>query len=143
MRPILIIVLALAATSCAPRDYLRELARSRIVISPFGLGEITLRDFEIFLSGALALKPDMAHMETWPDLFRSGETIATHRWDLSDLEETIEGLLADDQRRLAIARQGQEAYRRHLVGEAAAQGFATRFQRILAFGDKGFSQAAQ
>lgn len=124
------------------RRYLRELAGSRVAISPFGLGEITLRDFEIFLSGALALKPDMSHMETWPDLFRDGETVVCHRWDLSDLEETIEGLLADDARRVEIAQDGQECYRRHLVGREAAQIFAERFAAILRVGDETRAQAA-
>ena len=124
------------------RRYLAELAESRIVVSPFGLGEITLRDFEIFLAGALALKPDMSHMETWPDLFRDGETIACHRWDLSDLEDKIEALLADEAGRIEIARNGQAAYRRHLVGREAAQIFAARFAAILRAGDETRAQAA-
>ena len=118
------------------RAYLRELAESRIVISPFGLGEITLRDFEIFVAGALALKPDMSHMETWPDLFRDGETIATHRWDLSDLEEKIEVLSANDARRVAMAQAAQTAYRRHLDGEEAARLFVERFAAILKVGER-------
>ena len=117
------------------RRYLAELADSRVVVSPFGLGEITLRDFEIFIAGALALKPDMSHMETWPDLFVGGETIATFRWDLSDLEETIETLLTDAPRRLALATEAQERYRRHLTGPEAATLFCERFLAILRCGE--------
>ena len=54
------------------RDYFSELETSKVVVSPFGYGEITLKDFEVFLTGGLLLKPDMSHMETWPDLFRAG-----------------------------------------------------------------------
>lgn len=125
----------LSSDKLSRRGYLRELARSRIVVSPFGLGEITLRDFEIFQAGALALKPDMSHMETWPDLFRTGETIATHCWDLSDLEETIDRLLADPQACIEMAQCAQDAYLRHLTGPEAGALFAARLESLLAVGD--------
>ena len=117
------------------RSYMAELARAKIVVSPFGLGEITLRDFEIFLAGALALKPDMSHMETWPDLFRDGETMVAFRWDLGDLEEIIERMLDDEAGRLAIAAEAQARYRRHLVWPEAAELFCDRFEAILRTGD--------
>ena len=118
------------------RRYLAELADSRLVVSPFGLGEITLRDFEIFMAGALALKPSTAHMETWPDLFRDDETIVAHAWDLSDLEETIETLLTEPDRRLEIAKHAQDLYRRHTVGKQAAGLFVGQVLRILAAGSR-------
>ena len=37
-------------------------------MSPFGLGEITLKDFEVF-SGSLLMKPNMDHMLTWPNFY--------------------------------------------------------------------------
>ena len=131
----------LSSNKLGRRAYLDELAQSQIVVSPFGLGEITLRDFEIFLAGALALKPDMSHMETWPDLFVGGETIATHCWDLTDLEETIDSLLSNEERRTAMAREAQERYRRHLVGEEAARLFVERFAAILRLGTEAKRQA--
>ena len=117
------------------RGYLAELARSKVVVSPFGLGEITLRDFEIFLAGALALKPDMSHLETWPDLFRDGETMVAFRWDLTDLNERIEALLADEAGRLAIAAEAQARYRRHLVWPEAADLFCDHLEAILRRGE--------
>lgn len=51
------------------RQYNNELVRSRIVLSPFGWGELCFRDFEAVFSGALLMKPDMSHLETWPDVF--------------------------------------------------------------------------
>jgi len=116
------------------RAYLAELRRARVVVSPFGLGEITLRDFEIFLAGAVALKPRMTHLETWPDLFRDGETIAVHGWDLDDLDQAIERLLDEPLRAQKIAARAQADYRRHLIGEAAAALFCDRFATILATG---------
>ena len=126
----------LSTEKLSRRAYLEEMRRAKIVVSPFGLGEITLRDFEIFMAGALAVKPSMAHMETWPDLFRDDETIVAHDWDLEDLEETIEALLDDSERRLEIARHAQEVYHRHTVGSHAAALFVGHFSRILQTGSR-------
>jgi hypothetical protein len=113
------------------RGYLAELAHSRVAISPFGLGEITLRDFEIFMSGALLLKPDMSEIETWPNLYRGGETMAAYRWDLSDLEEKIDGLLSDAKGASAVAAEGQRAYRDALAGPDAGQKFAEHLRDLI------------
>jgi len=113
------------------RRYYRELCRSRIVVSPFGLGEITLKDFEVFLSGGLLLKPDMSHMQTWPDFYQEGETCLMHRLDLEDLEQRIDESLNDEQRRLEIAERGQAYYLQHTVGPLAAERFAAHLGELL------------
>ena len=111
--------------------YFRELERSRIVVSPFGFGEINYRDYETFISGALLLKPDMSHMETWPEFFRPGETMLTHRWDCSDLVERIDVALATYDHQVEIARQGQESYRHFVSCRAGHEAFASRFRDIV------------
>ena len=120
------------ATDKLPRfAYFRELAASRIAVSPFGFGEITLKDFEVFLTGGLLLKPDMSHLETWPDFFRANETMIAHRWDLSDLEARIDEALADEPRRRAIAGEGQSRYLRELGTPDAEARFAERFAALI------------
>ena len=79
--------------------------------SPFGWGEIGLRDFEAFIYGATLLKPDVSHMETWPNVFFPGETYQPVAWDFSDLEKNTLGLLSDPKRRQSIAEAGQDLYR--------------------------------
>jgi Glycosyl transferases group 1 len=113
------------------RCYLEELRQSKVAISPFGLGEITLRDFEIFLSGAAMLKPDMSEIETWPDLYRDGETMVSCRWDMTDLDEKIDYLLSHDTQRREIAAAGQADYRKYLSGPCAGELFANHFESIL------------
>lgn len=113
------------------RLYLNELRTSKVAISPFGLGEITLRDFEVFLAGALLVKPDMSHLETWPNLFQDSETMIAYRWDLANLEERIDAILSDYPKYLDIATEGQARYRRHLCGPDAAALFANHFGEIL------------
>jgi hypothetical protein len=121
----------LASDRLSRRRYFRELEQSRIVVSPFGFGEINYRDYESFISGALLLKPDMSHMETWPDFFRMGETILTHRWDCSDLLDQLEAALATYDRSIEIARQGQETYRYFASSRDGHEAFADRFRAIV------------
>lgn len=113
------------------RAYFEELRNSKVVVSPFGLGEITLKDFEVFLTGGLLVKPDMQHMETWPDIFRAGETMLSHSWDLDDLEAVIDTALQRYAESIQIAEQGQAAYMRHTIDDEAGQQFASRLIREL------------
>lgn len=113
------------------RAFFRELARSRIVVSPFGWGEINYRDFEAFLAGAMVLKPNMDHIRTWPAFFEAGETYASFSWNLEDLQEVLDAHLDDDIRRQTIAGSAQARYREHVTGPLAAERFADRFARIV------------
>ena len=106
--------------------YKKEMSDAKIVVSPFGWGEIGVRDFESFLYGAALVKPDMSHMETWPDIFKPGETYQPIRWDFKDLETTIGELLADSKRRIDLAQAGQEAYRK-MISTQGMQAFCDWF----------------
>lgn len=119
------------------RRYLQEMTRAKIVISPFGWGEITLKDFEAILCGALLFKPDMSHMETYPDLFRDGETIVTHSWDLNDVEDRVSHLLHSTEKRLHLATEAQDRYAFYLTQEAGHEDFVFRLRRIAECGLNG------
>ena len=107
-------------------DYFKELARAKIGVGPFGVGEITLRDFEIIICGALLLKPDMSHMKTWPDLFVPNETYIPHKWDLSDFDEQIDKLLASRDLLETIADNATKKYQ-WTLSEEGIEAFAERF----------------
>lgn len=111
----------------SPRRYASELARARIVASPFGWGEICFRDFETFLAGAALLKPDVGHLETWPDILRPRLTYQPVDWDFAGLAGAVEELLNDDAYRLGLAEAGQAA----LADATSAQGME-RFARHFA-----------
>ena len=113
------------------RGFFQELARSRIVVSPFGWGEFAVRDYESFLCGALLLKPDMAHLETYPDHYRDGETMISFKWDLSDIEEKVHSILANYGDYVGISQAGQDTYRRHSATPEAGEQFAARFKDIV------------
>ena len=77
------------------KKYAQEMMQVRSVLSPFGYGEICYRDAEAILSGALLIKPDMSHLETWPDCFIDRETYAAIEWDGGHLVEQAKELTSD------------------------------------------------
>jgi hypothetical protein len=121
----------LSTAKISRRQYYRELSHSKVVISPFGLGEITLKDFEVFLTGGLLLKPDLSHMVTWPNWYQANETMVSYRWDLDDLALTLENILDNYDKFIAIAQAGQANYRHHLVGKAAEDLFCAHFISLI------------
>jgi len=96
------------------KQYWNELRNSKVCLSPFGFGEVCYRDFESFISGALLLKPSMDHLVTYPNLFIPDETYIPLSWDLSDVEEKLEDVIANYDSYKHIAENGQELYKKVL-----------------------------
>ena len=111
-------------------QYRREMQAAKLVISPFGWGELGVRDFEAWIYGAALLKPDMSHMETWPDIFLPGITYRPLSWDFTDFEQAVAELLHDEHRRLTLALNGQEAYR-HMISDKGMEEFCSWFIRQI------------
>ena len=112
-------------------EYREEMRHSRLVLSPFGFGEINAgRDFECFADGAVLVKPDMSHLVTWPEYLEAGVTYAAHAWDFHDFEATLSTLLEnpDDWRRIATA--GQARYLDSL-SQDGARAFVDHFDALL------------
>lgn len=104
-------------------DYLREMSESKITVSPFGWGEICTRDFEAFLMGALLLKPDMSHLNTYPNWYINNETYVATQWDFSNFEEKIHFLLENPDIRLEIANNAQKMFKYHRNNDLAKEEF--------------------
>lgn len=102
--------------------YLRELADSRAVISPFGWGEICWRDAECWLAGAALVKPEMSHVSTWPDLYRSNDTYIPFSWDMANLDEILDDIQTCPERFIEIAVRGQSLYR-SVLSETGRESF--------------------
>ncbi|MCW2363259.1 MULTISPECIES: glycosyltransferase [Sphingobium] len=96
--------------------FMSEMDQSQLCFSPFGFGEICWRDLEAVLTGAVLVKPDMSHLETFCDIYRPGETYVPVRWDLSDLEDVVADLLKRPDECRAIAERAFAAIKRHLDG---------------------------
>jgi hypothetical protein len=117
---------AFVTGQASQRRFNWEVRNSRIVLSPFGWGELAFRDYEAVRSGALLVKPDMRHLETWPDVFVAGETYVPIAWDGSDVIEKCEHYLAHDAERRRIVANATEAY----AGQARC--LCERFEAALA-----------
>ena len=102
-----------------------EIRHSKITLSPFGWGEVCFRDFEAVLNGSLLLKPDMSHIETWPDIFVPGETYVPTDWDGNDVVAQSTRFLEDEAERRRIVEQAFEAY------TAQAAQIESRLEAIL------------
>jgi len=85
-------------------DYKKELQVVQAVLSPFGFGEICYRDFEAILNGGVLVKPDMSHIETWPNIYVPNETYLPVSWDASDLVEKISHLLGNEELMIVLRR---------------------------------------
>lgn len=116
--------------SISRREYFKELCSSKICISPFGAGEICFRDFEIIQAGGMLFKPDLGHLETWPDIFIDNETYVSFKWDFSDFDKKISELLDSPDIIASISLKAQEKYK-YLFSEAGREKFCKRFIALV------------
>jgi hypothetical protein len=93
------------------RKYLSELKRSKTCVSPYGWGEVCYRDFETIICGALMIKPDMDHLETWPDIYKKNETYVPLKWDMSDLETKLNDVINHYEQYLQCVHCAQKIYK--------------------------------
>lgn len=85
-------------------QYDRELKTVQGILSPFGWGEVCYRDSEAVRNGAVLFKPQVDHMETWPDLYRPGETFVPLDWDGGDVLAQVNSTLGSSQREVLADR---------------------------------------
>jgi len=78
-----------------PQQFVEVMKRSKVGLSPFGMGELCYRDLELIQWGCLLIKPDMSKVITEPDFFKPMKTYVPVKPDWSDLNETIEKVLAN------------------------------------------------
>ena len=70
-------------------EFVETIKRSKCVLSPYGMGEICFRDFEIIRFGSIMIKPDMSKVITHPNIYIPYETYIPCALDWSDLIEKI------------------------------------------------------
>lgn len=116
------------------RRYAREMRTAKAVISPFGWGEYALRDYEAMVSGAALIKPDMGHLETWPDIYRRDETYLSVDWDLNALSQVLDGILSRPGECREVAQRGQAELQRT---QRDGAGFARHVASAFAFSRDG------
>jgi hypothetical protein len=95
------------AGKVSKKNYQQEIKQVSAVLSPFGYGEICFRDFEAIRNGCVLVKPDMSHVDTWPNVYRPFETYLPVDWSGNDILEKVDTLLGDKKMILDIALNGQ------------------------------------
>ena len=71
-------------------EFADVMRKSKCTLSPFGMGELCFRDFEIIQFGSVMIKPDMSKVITHPNIYIPYETYIPCALDWSDLIEKIE-----------------------------------------------------
>lgn len=112
-----------------PAKYLKELERSKIVISCFGHGEVCFREHEAWILGASVIMPDMSHLRTYPERYLPNVTFLSTSWDMAELPEAVERLMDMPDLRRDLAFNGQERMRR-MYSEDGFEDFAKHFMSI-------------
>lgn len=68
------------------KEFTNEIFNVLGVLSPFGWGEVCYRDFEAIIAGAYLIKPNMSHLDTWPNVYKRDYYFSLD-WDLSDINK--------------------------------------------------------
>ena len=93
------------------QEYYNYVINSKIILAPFGYGEMAPRDLEAAMFGAVLIKPDMSYIDTNPNPYINGETYISCKHDYSDLNEKIEILLGDDKKRYYIIENARKKFK--------------------------------
>ncbi len=108
-------------------EYRKELSLSKICVSPYGYGEVCWRDFEAILFGCLLVKPDMSHINTWPNVYIKNQTYVSIERDFSNLEEVCKYYLTKPDERLRITKNAKEV----LLESFKSESFTQKFIEVL------------
>ena len=76
-------------------QYFQKMHESKIVMSPFGFGEMNPRDVQSAMLGSVLIEPDMSYILSKPFIYKDDETYIAVNYDWSNLEEKIDYVLSD------------------------------------------------
>ena len=86
--------------------YFDVLTRSKFCISPFGYGEVNIREIECLLAGTIIIKPNISKVSTSPNIFTSDYCLQC-KDDFSDIENVINLNIIDYNHRAEIFIKNQ------------------------------------
>lgn len=105
------------------KEYFDVLADSKFCVSPFGFGEVNIREIECLVANTVLIKPDIGKIKTDPHIY--GESFSlTCSDDFSDISDLIERALAnydeisshvDNQRSKFVASSNDEYIVNHVI----------------------------
>lgn len=88
-------------------EYFNVLSDSKFCISPFGYGEVNIREIECLLAGTVIIKPSIPNIKTSPYIYNKNTSCLQCKDDFSDINEIIESNLInyDDLSEYLISNQ--------------------------------------
>lgn len=92
-------------------QFINEFKKSHLAVSPFGWGEICYRDFEAIIYGNILVKPDMSHIDTFPNIYLPMETYVPVKWNMEDLPNIISEIRGNLSKYKKIALNAQKLYK--------------------------------
>lgn len=113
------------------RMYYEELKDSKILISPFGYGEINLKDFEAFLNGCILYKANMDHLDTWPNFYLKNKTYVDFKWNLKDFKNKLRYIIENFEEYFELAHYANNMYYSYLHEVQYKDEFCLRLKNIL------------
>ena len=93
------------------QEYMNALYRSRLALSPFGMGEVCYRDFEILGLGVAMIKPSMELVDTSPNCYVEDETYIPVNLDWSNLNEVVKKTLDNPKKIQYIIESSRQKYK--------------------------------
>lgn len=84
-----------AGQKLPPKDYAQTMYNSKIILSPYGFGEMNPRDLQAVMYGSILIEPDMSYIESEPMWYEENKTYIPCKHDFSDLEEKIDYVLSN------------------------------------------------
>jgi hypothetical protein len=114
--------------SLGPDTYAAALGDSKILVSPYGYGEYSWKDFEAVFAGCIVIKAESGFVQTHGfDIFKPGAHVVACAPDFSDLEQVIDKVLSDVNEAAVFAGAARAGL------EAAANEREQRAQDIVDF----------
>ena len=92
------------------QEYYQRISDAKILLAPFGYGEMAPRDLDAAQFGAVLIKPDMSFVDTCLDPFVDGETYIACKHDYSNLEEKVEEVLGNYNNYLYIIENARKKF---------------------------------
>lgn len=110
--------------------YDKELTRSKIVVSPYGYGELCWRDYEAVCAGCMLVKPPCQYVETQDRLLCGGfyEEVLP---DFSNLRQVVCELISDPERLQHRIDRARSQLRAALTAESVLKSLTAPLLRLL------------
>lgn len=79
----------------SPQEYLQTMYNSKIILSPYGFGEMNPRDLQAVMYGSVLIEPNMSYIDSAPMWYEENKTYIPCEHDFSDLEQKIDYILTN------------------------------------------------